>query len=217
MSTLWCCPSSIASADQGVAHPPRCPEGWFWRGCRGVWLARTMHVSNITTSQTRSIAHNRIKHEVRCFVLRWRCTVSRTCKFTYWRTDQLGPLKIIQCSSSVQSLDQLGRRGGLDRRFSRESLPAFSARGHCEQFRDVVVHSAFPLPTTAWLTFQAVVACDMPELCKFQSLAATAKGSCGSTRKLLLLRTQSLVLCSKKRDAKKFLDPRCTRSVANDK
>ena len=113
MSTLWCCPSSIASADQGVAHPPRCPEGWFWRGCRGVWLARTMHVSNITTSQTRSIAHNRIKHEVRCFVLRWRCTVSRTCKFTYWRTDQLGPLKIIQCSSSVQSLDQLGRRGDL--------------------------------------------------------------------------------------------------------
>ena len=34
MSTLWCCPSSISSADQGVTHPPRCPEGWFWRGCR---------------------------------------------------------------------------------------------------------------------------------------------------------------------------------------
>ena len=29
------CPSSISSADHGVAHPPRCPEGWFWRGCRG--------------------------------------------------------------------------------------------------------------------------------------------------------------------------------------
>ena len=36
MSTLWCCPSSISSAD-----PPRCPEGWFSRGCRGVWHART--------------------------------------------------------------------------------------------------------------------------------------------------------------------------------
>ena len=38
MSTLWRCPSSISSAD----HPPRCPKGWFWRGCRGVWHARTM-------------------------------------------------------------------------------------------------------------------------------------------------------------------------------
>ena len=30
--------------DHGVAHPPRCPEGWFWRGCRGVWHAQTMQV-----------------------------------------------------------------------------------------------------------------------------------------------------------------------------
>ena len=45
MPTLWCCPSSISSADHGVAHPPRCCEGWFWRGCRGVWHARTMQVS----------------------------------------------------------------------------------------------------------------------------------------------------------------------------
>ena len=29
----------------GVAHPPRCPEGWFWRGCLGVCPARTMRVS----------------------------------------------------------------------------------------------------------------------------------------------------------------------------
>ena len=26
-------------------YPPRCPEGWFRRGCRGVWHARTMRVS----------------------------------------------------------------------------------------------------------------------------------------------------------------------------
>ena len=49
MSTLWCCPSSISSADHGVAHPQRCPEGWFWKGCHSeikgiksqvkVWLA----------------------------------------------------------------------------------------------------------------------------------------------------------------------------------
>ena len=36
MSTLRCCASSISSAD---------PEGWFWRGCRGVWHAWTMQVS----------------------------------------------------------------------------------------------------------------------------------------------------------------------------
>ena len=45
MSTLWCCPSSISSADYGVAHLPRCPEGWFWRGCGGVWHDWTMQVS----------------------------------------------------------------------------------------------------------------------------------------------------------------------------
>ena len=45
VSTLWFCPSSISSADHDVAHPSRCPDGWFWRGCRGVWHARTMQVS----------------------------------------------------------------------------------------------------------------------------------------------------------------------------
>ena len=35
MSTICCCPSSISSADHGVAHPPWCPEGWFWKGYRG--------------------------------------------------------------------------------------------------------------------------------------------------------------------------------------
>ena len=28
-STLCCCPCSISSVDRGVAHHPRCPEGWF--------------------------------------------------------------------------------------------------------------------------------------------------------------------------------------------
>ena len=45
MSTLCRCSSSISSADHGVAHPPRCPEGWFWRGCHGVGHARTMQAS----------------------------------------------------------------------------------------------------------------------------------------------------------------------------
>ena len=33
---LGCCPSNNSSADHGVAHPLRCPERWFWRGCRDV-------------------------------------------------------------------------------------------------------------------------------------------------------------------------------------
>ena len=53
-STLWRCPSSISSADQGVARPPRCPEGWFWRGCRGVWHARMMH-AQVACSNRRTL------------------------------------------------------------------------------------------------------------------------------------------------------------------
>ena len=49
MSTLWWCPSSISSA----AHPPTCPEGWFWRGCRGLWHARTMKVPSLDSCQKR--------------------------------------------------------------------------------------------------------------------------------------------------------------------
>ena len=45
MSTLWCCPSSISSADDGVVHLPECPEGWLWGGCRAVWHARNIQVS----------------------------------------------------------------------------------------------------------------------------------------------------------------------------
>ena len=30
--------------DHGVARPPRYPEGWFWRGCRGVCHAKTTQV-----------------------------------------------------------------------------------------------------------------------------------------------------------------------------
>ena len=33
VSTLWCFPFSFSSADHGIAHHPRCPEGWCWGGC----------------------------------------------------------------------------------------------------------------------------------------------------------------------------------------
>ena len=90
---------------------------------------------------------------------------------------------------SVQSLDRLGRRGawGHAEQFSRDPLPVFSAGGPCGQFwhgqgwpHFDVVHQAFPpMLTTASATVQGVLggdfekgvlACDLPELCKFLSL-----------------------------------------------
>ena len=92
--------------------------------------------------------------------------------------------------SSIYSFEQTGSSGGHDRRFSRDSLPVFffffSAGCLCEQFWHGhrypffdADHPAFPLQTTASPTFQnalndsfhqAVVACDVPEPCKFLSL-----------------------------------------------
>ena len=60
-------------------------------------------------------------------------------------------------------LDRLCRRGNMTE-FSRDPLPVFSARGHCEQFRHGqgcplfdVVYPAFPLPTTALPTLQGAL------------------------------------------------------------
>ena len=69
-----------------------------------------------------------------------------------------------------------------------------------------VVHQAFPALTTASPMLQgalkdgfveAVMACDMPEPCKFPSLDSCQKRFPWTTRKLIMFRTQSLVLCSK--------------------
>ena len=80
-------------------------------------------------------------------------------------------------------IGSLGKHKG---RFSRYPPPVLSAEGPCEQFRHGKgcplsnnFHPAFSLPTTASPTVQgaprdgfgeAVVACDMPEPCKFPSL-----------------------------------------------
>ena len=37
--------SSIFSTDNGIAYPPGCPEGRFWRGCRGARHVRLTHGS----------------------------------------------------------------------------------------------------------------------------------------------------------------------------
>ena len=103
---------------------------------------------------------------------------------------------------------------GTWRTIRQTSSSSLFFRRHCEQFWHVqgcslfdVVHPAFPLPITASSTLQgsledgfgeAVVACDMPEPCKFLSLDRCQKRfSCEPTRKLILLCTQLLVLCSK--------------------
>ena len=87
--------------------------------------------------------------------------------------------------SSFQSPDRLGRRGDMGDD-SANLLLVLSAVGSCEQFWHGqgcplfdVVHSAFPLPTTASPTLQcalkdgfgeAVMAPDMSESCEFPSL-----------------------------------------------
>ena len=103
--------------------------------------------------------------------------------------------------SSVQSLDRLGRRGEHKGQFSRDPLPVFSAGGPCEQLWHRqgcplfdVVHPTFPLPTAASPVLrgalkdgfrEAIVACDMPEPCKFPSPEETTRYLHASRRQTL--------------------------------
>ena len=84
-----------------------------------------------------------------------------------------------------------GSSGGLEGQFSKDPLPELSAGSSCEQFRHGqgcpffdAIYPAFPLPTTASPILrgalkygfeEAVVACDMPELCTFPSLDSCQK------------------------------------------
>ena len=105
---------------------------------------------------------------------------SCTRQATYGCGDSPGKFSSVQFSPLT-----LCRRGGHEERFSRDPLPVFSAGGPCEQFWHGqggplfdAIHPAFPLPTTVSPTLQgvlkdgfgeAVVACDLPEPCKFPS------------------------------------------------
>ena len=95
-------------------------------------------------------------------------------------------------------------------RFSRDPVPVFSAGGPCEQFQHGqgcslfdVIHPAFPLPTKASLTLQGALKDGLERLSlhvtcldqeNFHLLTVARRGSCGPTRKLILLHTQMLVL-----------------------
>ena len=115
--------------------------------------------------------------------------------------------------SSVQSLDQLGRRGVgvggggddlaeiLVQSFLQEALVSSSDKGR--DVHSIDVHPAFPLPTTASPTLQgalkdgfreAVVTCDMPKPCEFpeeapvdpqgsSSCAAPSRWFCAPSRR----------------------------------
>ena len=72
MSTLWFCSSSISSANHGVTHPPGYPKGWFWRGCCGIWRARTKFPSPDSCQKRFSWMHkevNLVPHPVIGLVL----------------------------------------------------------------------------------------------------------------------------------------------------
>ena len=116
--------------------------------------------------------------------------------------------------SSVQSLDRIiGLFGVPKGRFSRDPLPAFSAGGHCEHFWHGqgcplfdIVNPAFPLQTMASPTLQGALRDVLERLswhvicsnhASFHLLTVARRASHRSTRKLILLCTQSLVLCSK--------------------
>ena len=111
-----------------------------------------------------------------------------------------------------------GRQNG---RFRRDLLPICSARGPSEQFWhgqecplfDVVL-PAFPLPTKVSSTLQGalkdsfgevVVACDMPEPCKFLSLDRCQKRFLLAHKKVDLVPQPVLGLVLQVGDTEKFL------------
>ena len=103
----------------------------------------------------------------------------------------------------------IGSSGG---QFSRDLFLVFCARGPCEQIWHGqgcplfdVVHSALPLPAmmspTSKVPWRRVWERMWRVTClnnaSFHLLTIARWGFCGPTRKLILFRTQSLVLCSK--------------------
>ena len=103
--------------------------------------------------------------------------------------------------NSVQSLNRLGGwgGGGHEGRCNRDPLPVFSAEGPCEQFLHGQKSLVFDVVHPAWrMVLERLswrVTC--PNYASFRLLKVAGRGSCGPIRKLILFRTQSLVLCSK--------------------
>ena len=73
MSSLWCCLSSISSADHR-----RCLQEWFWIGCRDEWHARTVHVS-VSLQLPEEVPVDPQGSWSCSTPSRWSCTPSRRC------------------------------------------------------------------------------------------------------------------------------------------
>ena len=114
----------------------------------------------------------------------------------------------------------MGSSEGHEVRYSKNPFPVFSTGGPCEQLwhgqgRPLfnIVHPAFPLSTTASPTLQgvpkngfgeAVVACGMPEPCKFPLLTVARRGSCGPRGEVDLVPHPVVGLVPQVRDMEKF-------------
>ena len=140
---------------------------------------------------------------------------------SHWLTAYRKQTEAAQSSVHLSSLTDwvVERVGGHEGRLSRDPLLGCCcfAGGLCEPFWHGqgcqlfdVVHPAFHLPTTPSPTLQGAlndatesvlerlpgrVTC--PNHASFCHSTVARRGSCGPTKKLILFRTQSLVLCSK--------------------
>ena len=130
---------------------------------------------------------------------------------------------LMKIDGSVQSLDRLGRRGGmrddsaeiLFQSFLQEALVSSSDRGRAVHSLVFVHPTTFPLPTTASPTLQVAVERLLWRVTRrsnesFRLSTVARRGPCGPIRKLTLLCTRSLVWCSKYKVRRSFL----TRSVS---
>ena len=109
---------------------------------------------------------------------------------------------------------------GYEGRFNRDPLPVFSAGSPCEQLQHEhgcplfdVDHNTLPLPTTASPTLQGapkdglgeiVVACDIPEPCKFSSLNSCQKRFLWTHKKVDLAQHPVICLVLQAGDTEKF-------------
>ena len=75
-STLWCCPSSISSANHSITHLHRCLEGWFWRGWYGI--CRTCIFLSLGSCQEVPVD---LQWRWPCSApIHWYCAPSRRCR-----------------------------------------------------------------------------------------------------------------------------------------
>ena len=130
------------------------------------------------------------------------------CGYNWWPSTHLYKQRF----SSVQSLDRLDRLGDrtddsaeiLLQSFLQEALVSSSGMDRnvrflrcCPSSISSANHGVATLQSALKDNFEeAVVKCDMSEYAGFRFLTVARRGFCGSTRKLILLCIQSLVLCS---------------------